>query len=235
MIKIAIVEDDKGDSGTLARFIRKYGEETGETFGVNIFSDGLSFLADYDTGYDIVFMDIEMPFLDGLKTVKRLRAVDQNVSVIFVTNMAKYAIKGYEVDALDFVVKPVDYFNFSLKMEKAVRLQKKIKSGGLMLNTENGMIKLDVSDIYYIESSLHFVCYHTEKGLLRVRSSMKETEKKFESMSFVRCNNSYLVNLSHVDKVSGDEVTVGNEVLTISRSRKKHFLDALAVYYGGGF
>lgn len=175
MLKIAIVEDDKADRAALVRYVQKYEEENDESFSISTFGDGLSFLAACETGFNIVFMDIELPFLDGLKTVKKLRAVDQSASVIFVTNMAQYAVKGYEVDALDFVVKPVDRFNFYMKLEKAVRLQKKLSAGAVMLNTDDGMIKLELSDVLYVESSLHFVYYVTENARHRVRASMKET------------------------------------------------------------
>ena len=233
MLTIAIVEDDEGYSKLLQRFVKKYGEETGETFRISAFPDGLSFLADYDAGYNVVFMDIEMPFLDGLKTSRKLRAIDQNASLIFVTNMAKYAVSGYEVDAMDFIVKPVDYFNFSLKFEKAVRIQKKRASSIVIVSTEDGMVRLNASDIMFVESCLHFVIYHTDKGDMRARASMKDTEKKFAGMNFVRCNNSFLVNLARVDKVTADAVTIGEHELAVSRSKKKPFLDALALFYGG--
>ena len=72
MLKIAIVEDDKADRAALVRYVQTYGEENGETFSISTFGDGLSFLAACETGFNIVFMDIELPFLDGLKTVKKL-------------------------------------------------------------------------------------------------------------------------------------------------------------------
>ncbi len=233
MLNVAIVEDNEGDRALLQRFIQKYKQETGENFRVFEFSDGLSFLSKDDVGFNIVFMDIEMPGPDGMKTAKKLRAVDRNASIIFVTNMAKYAVNGYEVDALDFLVKPADYFSFSLKFEKAVRLQKKLADNIHILQLEEGLRKLVVSDILFVESSLHYVVYYLDDEEIRVRSSMKETELRLANKDFVRCNNSYLINLERVERVKGNEVVVGGHVLPISRSRKKQFLDALAVYYRG--
>ena len=125
MLSVAIVEDDRKYSKLLEGYLERYSAENDVKFKVDVFDDGLKFIMGYDGdgGYNIVFMDVEMPRLDGIKTSRKLRATDKNVSLIFVTNMAKYAVSGYEVDALDFMVKPVDYFNFSLKLEKAVRIQ----------------------------------------------------------------------------------------------------------------
>lgn len=235
MLAIAIVEDDKKYSKLLESFLERYSKENDVKFKVDVFDDGLKFIMSCDVGkYNIIFMDVEMPRLDGIKTSRKLRATDKNASLIFVTNMAKYAVIGYEVDALDFIVKPVDYFNFSLKLEKAVRVQTKLMQDVILVGVGGGFTKLKTSDIQYVESSLHFVIYHTENEQIKSRASMKDTEKKLEAMNFARCNNAYLVNLACVKKVTGDEVIMDDgQILSISRSKKKSFMDALAVYYGG--
>lgn len=235
MLAVAIVEDDKKYSKLLESFLERYSKENDVKFKVDVFDDGLKFIMSCDVGkYNIIFMDVEMPRLDGIKTSRKLRATDKNASLIFVTNMAKYAVIGYEVDALDFIVKPVDYFNFSLKLEKAVRVQTKLMQDVILVGVGGGFTKLKTSDIQYVESSLHFVIYHTENEQIKSRASMKDTEKKLEAMNFARCNNAYLVNLACVKKVTGDEVIMDDgQILSISRSKKKSFMDALAVYYGG--
>ncbi|MBO4990141.1 MAG: response regulator transcription factor [Clostridia bacterium] len=234
MLNISIVEDDEGSAKLLERYVKKYFDEIKENYRLTLYRDGLDFISDYKGNCNIVFMDIEMPHLNGMQTAKKLRAIDNNVSLIFITNIAKYALKGYEVDALDFMLKPVDYFNFSLKMEKAIRIQKKFEGGVFCLETEDGIVKLNLSDIYFIETDKHFVIYHTDKGNFSVRASMKETEARFSKCGLIRCNSSYLVNLEHVVKASGETVSVGGEKLTVSRSRKKTFMQALMIYYSNG-
>ena len=125
MINIAIIEDNAADANLLRSYIDRYFAETDKSYKVEVFSDGFNFLSNYSGKCNIAFFDIEMPHIDGMQVARRLRAVDSEVSIIFVTNMAKYAINGYEVSALDFIIKPVEYFLFHAKMDKAVRIQRK--------------------------------------------------------------------------------------------------------------
>ena len=119
MKHIAVVEDDSSASQQIQNYLSLYQKGNEQEFSVTVFADGLSILEDYHPTWDIILMDIEMPLMDGMTAAKRIRELDQSVIIIFITNMAKYAIKGYEVGALDFVLKPVSYFAFSLKITKA--------------------------------------------------------------------------------------------------------------------
>lgn len=235
MISIAIVEDNRSEAKLLNEYIERYGKENGIAFEVNVFADAVLFLTNYRPRYDIVFMDIEMPDMDGMQASVRLREVDASVTLIFVTNMAQYAVKGYEVDALDFIVKPVSYSIFSPKMAKAIR-NTSDKRGKTMIsvNTEKGMTMLPANELCYVEVMRHRLIYHTDVGEIVSGGSLKEAEEKLADMPFSKCNSCYLVNLRFVRAVEGDTVTVGKDKLQISRRRKKQFLDDIAVYMGGG-
>lgn len=120
MVNVAIVEDEIRSADVLCGFLERYGSEKGREFAVSRFTDAIAFLENYVPRYDIVFMDIQLPDMDGMTASRRLRALDRDVILIFVTNMANYAVSGYEVDALDFIVKPVSYFPFTVKLERAL-------------------------------------------------------------------------------------------------------------------
>lgn len=127
MFKIAIIEDDENYAKLLEQHINTFAQSSDTRFRVSVFQSGISFFYKTSELFNIIFLDIEMPTLNGIETAKKIRETDSNVTIIFVTNMAKYAISGYEVDAMDFMVKPIDYFNFKVKFEKAINIQSKKK------------------------------------------------------------------------------------------------------------
>ena len=157
MIRVAIVEDDAEVQGVLQEYVRRYTRQYGTEFEVTLFADGVDILDDYRAVYDIIFLDVEMKHLDGMTTAERIRQMDAEVILIFITNMAQYAIRGYSVGALDYVLKPVPYFAFSQQLMKAVtRLEKRAKRY-LTVPVEGGLRRLDTASIYYLESEGHRV------------------------------------------------------------------------------
>ncbi len=128
MIKIAIVEDELAYAKQLQEFLLQYEKEMGESFHITTFSDGDEIVHKYKADFDIILMDVEMKFMDGMSAAEEIRKVDTEVVIIFITNMAQYAIKGYAVDALDYVLKPVSYFAFSQRLARAISRMKKRES-----------------------------------------------------------------------------------------------------------
>ena len=121
-LKAAIVEDEPISASLLQSFLNKFSKENRVSIDVDVFLNELDFINNYQKGiYSVIFMDIEMPHMDGITLSKKLREKDTEVILIFVTNMSQLAIKGYEVNALDFIVKPVEYSSFSMKMKRVLR------------------------------------------------------------------------------------------------------------------
>lgn len=232
MFKIAIVEDNHAAAEKLQGYLERYAEENGEKFDIAVFGDALAFLDSYRRIYDMVFMDIELPFIDGMKAAQRLRELDQQVILIFVTNMAQFAVKGYEVDALDYLVKPVHYGDFELKLRRAVSRLKDSQEAILVLR-QSGMMRLKLQEIGYIEVRGHTLIFHTETGEITGSGTLHELEEKLRDKGFLRCNKCYLVNQRHIAAVQGYTlVMVEGEELMISRPRKKTFMSELAETMG---
>lgn len=233
MIRIAIVEDDPVYSQRMLHMIHDYEQEAGERFQVTSFSSGLEFVENYNASYQIVFMDIEMKPMDGMQAAERIRKHDRDVIIIFVTNLAQFAVQGYKVEAMDYVLKPVNYFAFAQVLQKAVKSVRQKTAFYLYIVRESSMIRLDAANINYIESQGHNVIYHTAQEDYVCRDSLKNLEQKLEGRHFSRCNSGYLVNLARVERVEKNEVTVSGTVLQISRPRKKGFMEDLAKFVGG--
>lgn len=234
---IAIVEDEPKYREQLCSFVERFAKEQNLDIQTICFKDGIDLVDGYTAQYDLIFLDIEMPLLDGMTAAEKIRKLDEEVLLIFVTNLAQYAIRGYGVQALDYVLKPITYPAFFMKMQRACQIIGKRKQQFVLLNGENGTARVRESDIYYVEVTDHLLTYHTATGNYRIFGTMKETEKKL-SDTFVRINHGYLVNLLHVEGFSDDMVTVHDEKaavsLKISRSKKKEFVQKLTQYYQTG-
>ena len=233
MIRLALVEDDELYRSQLREYIDKYSAVSGEKFTVTEFSDGDEIALGYKAVYDIILMDIEMKFMDGMMAAEEIRKVDTEVIIIFITNSPQYAIKGYAVDALDYVLKPVPYFAFSQQLMKAVtRLEKRAKHY-LTVPVEGGLRRLDTASIYYLESEGHRVHFYTDEGDFSAPGALKTFEEKLAACPFARCNSGYLVNLAQVRELRQSTVQVGPCELQVSRPKRKAFLAALTDYIGG--
>lgn len=232
MLKIAIVEDESAAIERLKEHLSHFQTEHGLAYDVQVFRDGSSFLDSYTPVYDIVFMDIEMPNLLGTETAKRLRKVDPAVALIFVTNMAQYAINGYEVDAVDYVLKPVSYYRFASLLQKTLRRLEAERDQQIAVQTPDGMRRLHLSEIAWISVEDHLLLYHTGAGIVESWGTLTAAERDLPGSLFARCGKSCIVNLKHVNAIVGDKVLLQGQELPISRGRKKEFLTALNTYYG---
>lgn len=228
MTRIAIVEDEAAVREQLAGYVQRYTRQYGTPFEVTEFADGMEILEDYRPQFDIIFLDVEMKHLDGMETARRIRERDGGVLIVFITNMAQYAIRGYAVGALDYVLKPVPYFAFSQQLQKALGQLEKRERHYLAVAMDGGMRRLDAAEIYYLESEGHKVHFYTEKEDFMVPGTLKNYEEKLVGRAFARCNSGYLVNLAQVSGVQQDMVQVGPYALQISRPRRKAFMAELA-------
>lgn len=233
MLRIAIVEDEEKYVAQLQEYLQRFGEESRERIETTVFRDGDEIVESYKCVYDVILLDVQMPYMDGMTTAREIRKVDADVVIIFITNMAQYAINGYEVDALDYVLKPISYFSFAQRLERALARLKKRTASYIVLSLRSGSRKLNVDDIFYVESQGHSLTYHTDAGEFTATGSMKEVQKRLEPLHFSRGNNGYLINLKYVDGVQDGFAIVRGERLQLSRGRRNEFMAALTDYLSG--
>lgn len=234
MIRVAIIEDESKTAELLKKNFNKFGEDQQIVFEVTIFDNATSFLAEYHGNFDLVTMDIDMPQMNGIEAAERLRKIDNEVILVFVTNMAQYAIKGYQVNALDFMVKPVVYSDFVFKMKRVLSALQKRQHSVITIKVPGGIRRVSGNQILYVEVSGHKIFYHLIDETITVRGSLSKVENQLQVFNFLRCNSCYLVNPSHIKEISGYVVRIGGEELQISHPRKQAFLQELSHWISNG-
>lgn len=230
MIRVAMVEDDAAYRQQLTEYLKRYQEESGENFHISVFTDGAEIAEEYKSVYDIILMDIEMRYMDGMTAAERIRERDMEVVIIFITNMSQYVMKGYTVDAMDYVMKPITYYAFSQRIDRALQRMKRRSKQYIAITHQGGMMKLDASQITYIEVQDHDLVYHTCRGSFTAKGTLSDAERALKEKKFFRCNKAYLVNLEYVESVQNYDVQVGDTWIQVSRPKKKALLDALNDY-----
>ena len=233
MIKVAIVDDEIQVRKQLLSMLNKYAEENQISFSAVQFESGAAFLMHSEEVFDLILMDVQMPIIDGLETAKQLRKTNKTSTLVFITNSVQYAVEGYTVDATDYIVKPVSYLSFSMKIKHALEKVARQKHCEINLKTADGLVMLDIADIYYIEVMKHELIYHTAKGLFRVWGVLNRIENQLAEYHFQRCNICYLVNLQHVESLEDNDAIVKGTRLRISASKKKDFYLAMMHYMKG--
>ncbi len=232
-LNVAIVENEEDVAKKDAELLERYASENKIHIESSIFNNALKFLEDKGS-YDAVLMDIDMPGINGMQAAEEVRKQGKNIDIIFTTNYPQYAIDGYKVEAIDFVIKPISFPNLSFAMEKVLEKKKNALNGSFFLQIGSMARRFDNDEIIYFEMIGHNIVMH-EEGLepFKVRGSLKMIEPILNPDVFVKINSGIIVNLSKVRSI-GDGVCLMDDgsSLPISRSHKKEFATRIAKYYG---
>ncbi len=232
MWNVAIVEDEEIMSSQLVSYFEKFGKENNESFSFAIFNSAEAFLKQYKKQYSFVLMDINLPGMNGMECIKKLREIDETVLVVFVTNLSQFAVDGYEVKAFDFVVKPISYYNFSLKLKRALNHLSSLNNYELVISTKDKKYFININQIVYIEIRNHTIIYHLINEEIKGSGTLKSLYANLKKHHFAFCNQCYLVNLAFVKGIDDGFLLINNEKIRIASSRKKSFMQELTAYIG---
>ncbi len=243
--KIAIVDDEANVQETVENSLKNYALKMNSkpddpkeySFEIHTYSNGEELLKENLEDFDIYFLDINMPGINGLKLAKQIRLVNTVSAIIFCTNYAQYAINGYEVDALGYIIKPINPVLFSMTMDRIMNFIDRRSIKRIRIKTAERVKLLNVASILYVEIKLHTLFFYVLNpdgtiSIEKTRGSMHEAESNLSDKDFTRCSACYLVNLHHILSYAKANITIEGDIsLPVSRKYSKAFSKTLLSYF----
>ena len=234
MIEIGIIDDSESDVEKLKANIKKFLVHLRMEYHIRrILMEG-NYMEEIRKE-DLIFLDIDMPEINGIKLAENIRKESMTTQIVFVTNFFQYAIDGYHVNAIDYILKPIEYESFSLKMKRIIQLcdSHSASERKITIRTKNGIKILSIDDIEYIEVKGHYLTYHMlDLSSFISRGQLKEIKESLGN-TFQFCNSYCIVNLKHLKGIQNEIVSMTHASIPISRTKRKLFLDSLSAYLGG--
>ncbi|MBD5103886.1 MAG: response regulator transcription factor [Ruminococcaceae bacterium] len=217
--KIAICDDEQNQIEYISSVVSKWSSQNGCACDINVFNSAEAFLFEYEDNkaYDILLLDVEMKSITGIELAKRIRKDNNRSEIIFITSHFEFVGEGYEVDALHYLLKPIDDNKLIQVLNKAAD-KLSVEPTFVVISCEDGTIKLYESDILYVEAFLHYIVIHTKDKEYRIKESISAFEEKL-SGDFYRIHRSYVVSLKHITRISRTSVNIGNLELPLSRGK----------------
>ena len=233
--QVLIVEDNADERSWLRGCVEKYASEHNDEFAITEYESAIP-LIEASRAFDLIFLDINLPCgINGMEAARILRTYDETTQIVFVTDLAQYAVRGYEVDALGFIVKPISYYGISRYLDKALRVIRRNIGKNITVPLKRGLRMFPSTELVFAETAGHNLVYHLASGQpITARGSLSKLVEELEGEPFVRIASSFLVNMDHVRAIEeGSVVMSTGETLYFTRARKKEALATITSYLGG--
>lgn len=233
MIHIAICDDEKDFVAHLTGLLNQYAAETGVEIKVTAYYDGMELIEKYDTTIDLIFLDIQMRLVNGLRAAERVRQMDEKVGIIFLTTLTQYGLEGYKYQATNYIIKPIRYARLKEEMKQWLERHRQDDSPFIVVVNDAGKFKVFLKSLRFIETFNRNLLLHTDQENIICYKKMKELETELVQHGFVRCHSGYLVNLFYVKRIEKlDIILTTGERVPISQPKRKEFMERLADYWG---
>lgn len=234
MYQIAICDDEQSFIQELKINLERYAADTGREFRFFEFHDGIELIENYQPDFDLIFMDIKMEKLNGLKTAEEIRKTDSTVGLFFLTSLSQYVWKGYEYGAINYLLKPMKYGRLKMELDRFFSRYQGREEGYLSFSNDNGKYKVLYKNLRYAETQKRNVLLHFDEQEQVIYKNMKEIASLLEAQrQFTRCHASFIVNMAYVKSVENLEaVLTTGERVPISQPKRKEFMAKLADFWG---
>lgn len=232
-MQVWICEDEPAQRALLEGYVREFFCSAGN-IAVRSFSSGNQVLFELDENVpDILLLDIQMDGIDGVQLAKRIRKRDEKTEILFVTAAVDYIYEGFNVNAVNYLLKPVKKEQLFACLEKARELAMQQEEPWL-LQVGREVCRLDRSKVLYVESDDHYLEIHCQDKVYRVKMNMKDMEQELSGSRFCRMGRSYLLNLEAVDRLTPEEVQMVNgDRLPVPRGRYREISSRFITYHFG--
>ncbi len=218
-MKIAVCDDEEFYRNELEKMITVYGNETSRKFTLDAWESGAALLDAVKRGdkdYDVIFLDIEMPELSGMEAAGELRSMGKNMALCFVTSFNDYALNAYQIDAIGYVIKPIQYLDLKKMMEKAEMqywYRKKTEEAEkryLEVMCDRRSVIIDLEKVVYIEKRRNQCVFHCTNGEQICYDTLKNISKRLDHDIFMQIHQGYIANYNYVKEVLNDRVCFGS-------------------------
>lgn len=218
-MKIAICDDEVLQLELLNHYVERWANEKDISYSVELFQSAESFHFQWleDSSYDVILLDIEMGELDGIQLSKLIREKDNRIQIIFITALTDYIHEGYEVDAINYLIKPISEQKFKETLNKAIG-RKESKSKSIFIESSGVVYRVDEDSIMYVEIKNHQLHIYKKDRVIRTRKTLKEIEEILSRDEFIKPHRSYMVALKYIKKIDSKQITLrDNSLIPISR------------------
>lgn len=229
MLLVSIIDPSKEDVTHLNALIERYFRRSGTAYVQRVYQSGMEFVRSAENS-DIVFLETNLEKLDGLETARIIRKLGNEAQLIFIARGAEMAIHGYSVDALDYLLKPVESAAVERALDKAVRRLSSRSCAYLALKLPNGTASISTNDITYVEVFDHNLVYHTTGGDYTVRGRLGDVYEQLDHDYFLACNRSFIVNLRYVTEICTDHVILNGTKISVSKSHRKEIQSRFSAF-----
>ncbi len=237
MVKIALCDDSLEDSSMLETCLRTLSKQTSIQVAVTKFLTGFDLLEHYTNDYDIIFLDVQMPTINGIELAKKIRDIDGTVSLVFMTNFPQYAMNGYSVRAYQYLLKPVSMQEIRKEIGPLLQRASQEQKQTITVHNDDGLFVVNLNDLQFAETcGSRYIQLTLSDRTIILHQSMAALEKQIANPRFFRCHASYLVNFNYIKSILDRDIELlGGIRIPVSRHRKKALKEAFMHYAGGLF